>query len=71
MEAHWRPVRYALCWTIANGRSNQGRIQEFWLGGGEDFFSKAWGLAALKPPVGQEQRPGGSAGGNAPEASEY
>ena len=47
----------------------QGRIQEIWLGGVE-FFSKAWCLgAALRPPVGPGQRPGGGRGGKAPGSS--
>ena len=37
-------------------KHGQGRIQEFWLGGGV-FFSKAWDLeAALMPPLGPGQR---------------
>ena len=48
----------------------QGRIQEFWLGGGLDFSFKAWGLgAALKPPVGPGQHPGGGPGGKTPGSS--
>ena len=42
----------------------QGRIQEFYWGGGRGFFfSKSWGLGtALRPPVGPGQRPGGGSG---------
>ena len=41
----------------------QGRIQEFYWGGRGFFFSKSWGLgAALRPPVGPGQRPGGGSG---------
>ena len=49
-----------------------GRIQEFWLGGGVDFFSKAWGLAAaLRPPEGPGQPPGSSQGANPPDAPNF
>ena len=30
-----------------------------------DFFSKAWGLGTLRPPVGPGQRPGGGSWGEA------
>ena len=37
----------------SNLRTVQGRIQEFWLGGGVDFFFKDMGVgAALGLPVG-------------------
>ena len=49
---------------------NQGRIQEFWLGGAWIFFSKAWGFGGrLKTPGGPEQRPGGGPGGEGPGSS--
>ena len=49
---------------------DQGRIQEFWLGGAWIFFSKAWGSGpALRSPVGPGQRPGGFPGGEAPGTS--
>ena len=49
----------------------QGRIQEFWLEGGRGFFFfKGMGSgAALRPPVGSGQSPGGSSGGEAPGSS--
>ena len=40
------------------------------MGGAWFFFPKAWGLgAALRRPVGPEQRPGGGPGGEAPGSS--
>ena len=54
----------------ATASCDQGRIQEFWLGGAWSFFSKAWDLGAvLMPPLGPGQRPGGSLGGEAPGSS--
>ena len=53
---------------------SQGRIQEFGLGGGGRgfLFSKTWGLgAALRPPVGPGQRPGGGPGGEAQLTPEF
>ena len=49
--------------------SDQGRIQEFWLGGRGFFFKDMGSGAALRPPVGPGQRPGGSPGGEAPGSS--
>ena len=50
----------------------QGRIQEFWLGGAWIFFSKAWGLgAALRPPEGPGQRPDSFQGAKLPEAPNF
>ena len=44
-----------------------GRIQEFWLGGGGDFFLKALGLGVtFRPPMGPGQCPDGGPGGEAP-----
>ena len=67
---HLQVVLYAQprngCDTYIISNKYQGRIQEFWLGGRGFFFSNAWGLeAALRPPVGSGQRPGGGSGGEA------
>ena len=44
---------------------SQGRIQEFWLGGGRGFFSKAWGFGAAL------RRLKGAQGAMSPEAPEF
>ena len=56
--------------TMDSAIHDQGRIQEFWLGGAWIFCSMAWGSGpALRPPVGPGQRPGGFPGGEAPGTS--
>ena len=50
----------------------QGRIQEFWLGGGGIFSPKACGPGtALRPSVGPWQSPGGDPGDEAPRGPEF
>ena len=50
----------------------QGRIQEFWLGGGREFFFKGIGFGGhLKPPVGPGNALVGAQGAKPPEAPEF
>ena len=55
---------------LTRKRGQTGADPEILVGGGRGFFFKGMGLeAALRPPVGPGQCPGGGPGGEAPGSS--